>query len=125
MKPFLIALIVVFLIALILLYYYMYNIYEVVYKTSPKELYADFQSQLTIEAVPMNALGSKALFRSAPAEFNIIEGADLVEIVKKDEISGILILKAKGTAGQVVIRITSKYAMLPSEVKVMVYPNTA
>ncbi len=125
-KPYVLIIIVLLIfISALLIYYYTVNIYEVMYEVEPANLYADHQSQITIEAVPLNALGFRAYFRNAPAEFEIIEGADLVEIIKTDDEKGILILRAKVTPGTVVIRITSKYALLPSEVKVMVYTNTA
>lgn len=125
-KPYvLIIIILLIFISILLIYYYTVNIYEVMYEVEPADLYADSQSQITIEAVPLNALGFRAYYRSAPANFEITEGADLVEIIKMDDEKGILVLKAKTTPGTVVIRITSKYALLPSEVKVMVYTNAA
>lgn len=126
MKPYtLIIIILIILFSALLIYYYTINIYEVIYRVAPKDLYADNQSLVTIEAVPLNALGFRAIGRFAPAEFEIIEGADIVTIISKDTEKGILILQGKDADGQVTINISSKYALLPSEVKVMVYTNAA
>ena len=126
MKPYiLIVIILLILISAFIFYYYTMNIYEVIYEVEPADLFADNQSTVKIEAVPLNALGFRAIGRSAPAEFNIIEGGEIVTIIKKDTRRGILILRGGVTPGQVTIRIKSKYALLPSEVKVMVYTNAA
>jgi hypothetical protein len=126
MKPYiLIVIILLILISAFIFYYYTINIYEVIYEVEPADLFADNQSIVKIEAVPLNALGFRAIGRSAPAEFDIVEGDAIITIIKKDTQKGILILQGRDISGQVTIRIKSKYALLPSEVKVMVYTNAA
>ena len=126
MKPYIsIVIILLILISAFIFYYYTMNIYEVIYEVEPADLFADNQSTVKIEAVPLNALGFRAIGRTAPAKFEIIEGADIVTIINKDTEKGILVLQGKDITGQVTILISSKYAMLPSEVKVMVYTNAA
>ncbi len=120
-----IILILVLSIAALTAYYYLFNIYEVTFSVSPKELYADNTSTCTIETVPLNALGRKALFRTAATKFKIEEGKDLVEIILNDEENGKLIIKAKNRTGKVTVFIKSKLALLPSSVQIPIYPNFA
>ncbi len=116
---------IVLLIIMLAAYYYLINIYEIDFDVSPKQLYADNKSKVTISVIPLNALGGHALFRKAPADFKITEGKDLVSIVEKNTKSGFLILQAKERSGTVEVFIKSKFALLPSSVKIDIYPNYA
>jgi hypothetical protein len=118
-----IILILVFLISAFAVYNYMINIYEVVYKVTPDALYADGKSVITIQAVPVNGLGWKALFREAEADYKIIEGADLVKIVMYDRSEGVIKLRAGNKPGVVKIIAKSSYSLLPSPVNFQIYPN--
>ena len=104
-------------------YNYLISIYEVVYKVAPEELYADGRSEVTITAVPLNALGRKALFRKTRAVYQITEGKELIEIVLNDESKGVLKLRAKDKTGIVKIIAKSPYALLPSPIYIDIYPN--
>jgi hypothetical protein len=110
-------------ICALFIYQYLINIYEVIVLKEPSALFADNQSQVTVTTVPVNSTGKKAWFRNSSAEFRIIEGTKLVEIVLKDEESGILILKAKNEKGKVVIEVISKYSLLPILVEIPIHPN--
>lgn len=114
-----------FLLLIVLSYLYVFNIYEVIYKVTPKDLYADNRSEVEITSVPINALGWKTPFRNVPVEFEIREGNNLVEIVYLNNEDGILKLKAKDKTGSVIVFIKSKYALLPSSVTINIYPNLA
>jgi len=113
------------LILCFLVYHFVFSIYEVTYKISNTRIFADNESQVEITAVPVNSFGTKAPFRKAYAHFEIKEGASLVEIIKKDELSGKLILKSKTKTGTVIIHINSKYAILPTEIQINIFPNSA
>jgi hypothetical protein len=104
---------------------YLFNIYEVTYEVKPEKLYADNQSVVRIQAIPINAFGWKAPFRSAPADFEIKEGADLVYVQKNDKDNGTLIIKAKDKPGTVTIFVKSKYSMLPTALDIIIEPNAA
>ena len=52
-------------------YHYIFSIYEITYKITPDKLYADNNSTLIIEAVPINSLGWKAPLRKTYSEFRI------------------------------------------------------
>lgn len=113
----------ILLITVFVVYNYLISIYEVIYQVTPETLFADGRSEIKITAVPLNGIGSKALFRVAEAEYTINEGHNLVDIVKYDKTTGILILRAKNSAGSVNITATSAYALLPSPIKIIIYPN--
>ena len=74
----------VFIIAAFAVYNYLISIYEVIYQVTPDSLFADSRSEIKITAIPLNGIGSKALFRAAEAEYTIIEGGHLVDILKYD-----------------------------------------
>jgi len=112
-------------IAALLVYQYIFSIYEVDFSVKPKELYSDNISTVTIAVVPLNAFGWEAPFRNSPADFEITEGVELVDVVSKDEENGILILKAKNQPGKVTVLIKSKNALLPSAVEIPIRPNIA
>ncbi len=99
------------------------SIYEVVYRIEPKALYADNKSEITITAVPVNGLGGRAWFRKAPASYEIIEGNDLVDVIRNDKSTGMLILRAKDRPGTVRITVKSLFALLPSPIDINIYPN--
>jgi hypothetical protein len=113
------------LVIVLLIFYYVFNIYETTIETKPENLFADKQSEVTISITPVNAFGFKVPFRKIPAGFEISEGKDLVDIIKEDDKNGSLILRAKERTGKVVILIRSKYSLLPSLVEIYIYPNTA
>ena len=105
------------------LYQYVLNIYEVEIHVNPQNLYADNQSTLTINAIPINSFGMKAPFRDSPATFEIREGKDLVEIVTENEQQGFLTLQSKNRTGKVIVFVKPKYALLPSSVEIEILPN--
>ncbi|HSP88950.1 MAG TPA: hypothetical protein VLN45_12515 [Ignavibacteriaceae bacterium] len=104
-------------------YQYLVKIYETTVIVEPKELFADNQSTVTINVIPLNAFGWKALFRNSPAEFEITEGKSLVEIIEQNKEEGKLILKAKSETGKVVVTIKSKYSFLPMIAEIIIHPN--
>jgi hypothetical protein len=104
-------------------YHYILSVYEVTYKVTPDKLYADNNSTLIIEAVPINSFGWKAPFRKTFSEFTFNEGKDLVEVIFKDNSNGILKLRAKEKPGKVSITIKSNYSLLPSTIEIIIEPN--
>jgi hypothetical protein len=104
-------------------YHYIFSIYEVTYKITPDKLYADNNSALIIEVVPINSFGWKAPFRKTFSEFTINEGKDLVEVIFQDNSNGILRIRAKEKPGKVSITIKSNYSLLPSTIEIIIEPN--
>ncbi|MCL6494580.1 MAG: hypothetical protein K6T54_07345 [Ignavibacterium sp.] len=103
-------------------YYFLYNIYEIKVEISPKHLYTDSNSTLEIKVIPINALGSKALFRSTKSEFEIIEGASLVEIIFLDKEISTLKIKSRGMEGKVGIKIYNNNSLFPQYVEILILP---
>jgi hypothetical protein len=114
-----------FLIIIVFICYYIFNIYETIIETEPKNLFADSRSVVNISISDVNALGFKVPFRKIFGSFEITEGKDLVDIIKENDKNGSLSLRAKNRTGKVVIYVKSKYSFLPSLVEINIYPNTA
>jgi hypothetical protein len=118
--------IVVSLVVLIIMFFafqYIFMIYEVTYDVSPKKLFADNSSTITISTSPVNAFGWTPPFRTSSAVYEIQEGADLVEIIEQDVEKGFIRLRAKDKTGKVVIHAKSKNALLPTPVEIIIEPN--
>ena len=120
-----VALFFITFILIFLIYHFVFSIYEVTYKTGSNRIYADNESVVEINAIPVNSFGVRAPFRKVYAGFIIKEGAELVEVIKKDEETGKIILKSKAKTGIVIIHINSKYAILPTEIQINIIPNQA
>jgi len=113
------AILVLFLAGFIL-YYFIFNIYEIEVTVSPKIVFADPSCEIQIEIKPINALGWKVPFRTATGKFKIVEGNNIVEIIKVKEDVGMLILRSKGIEGIVGIYIESDFSLFPSYVEVSI-----
>src|ERR1035441_5518272 len=85
---YLILILIVF-IAIFSSYHYIFNIYEVTFKVTPDKLYADNNSTIIIEAVPINSLGWRTPYRKTYSEFTFNEGKDLIEVIFQDNSKGI------------------------------------
>jgi hypothetical protein len=112
-------------VIVLLLHNYVFSIYETDFRLSNEVLYADNMSTIKIIAVPINGMGMKVPFRKVPTVFSIEEGAELVDIVSKDENAGVFVIKAKLTQGKVVVRAKAKYSLLPSVFEIAILANTA
>jgi len=117
--------VVVFSLFALLTHQYIFSIYEVEYKISSRILYLYSDSKIEIEAVPVNSFGFRAPFRNSYTKFSIIEGKDLIEIAENNYKKGKLIIKSKNEPGTVVIRVKSKFSLLPTEFEIKIIPNLA
>ncbi|MGE5399940.1 MAG: hypothetical protein ACM3S2_06035 [Ignavibacteriales bacterium] len=118
----------IFAVMLILTYFlkqYIFNIYEVGFNLSPKVLYADNRSTAKIEAIPLNAFGIRAPFRTISASFEVIEGKGLIEIISNDNSNGTLLFKAGNTPGKVVVQIKSEFSLMPMLVEIQILSTLA
>ena len=109
----------------LLAHQYIFSIYEVEYKISSRVLYLNSDSKIVLEAIPVNSFGFRAPFRNSYTKFSIIQGKDLIEIEENNYEKGILIIKAKAEPGTVVIRVKSKFSLLPTEFEIKIVPNLA
>jgi len=119
-KPFKFIIPVALLTILISLtvYNFIFSIYEVKIITEPDAIFADTSSEVKIMIKPVNALGCVVPFRKARGKFRFLEGSDLVEIILKNENTGLMILRSKGIAGKISLSIISEYSFLPSLVEI-------
>lgn len=108
-----------------LIYNYVFNIYEVDYRTTDVKIFADGVSTFTIEVIPINGLGTRAPFRTVKTEFRIDRGRDLIEISREDKENGILIIKALNKTGEVEITVKPEKSLFPSKFVVYILPNYA
>lgn len=121
---YIIAIIVLIVIAFIVSFY-VFNIYEVEYKVSNYNLYADSQSVTSIKTIPINGFGFKAPFRKSKAYFTFIEGRDKIEIVEENNEEGFIIIKTKNIPGNIKIRVTCEHALFPTNFEFEIKANTA
>ena len=99
-------------------YFFLYNIYGSEVKRTPENLFAQTSSEMKIEVVPINAIGKKAWFRKSSADFDIVEGMDLIEITEYNKESGLIKIRSKGKAGLVGIKIKSQHSLLPEYIEI-------
>ena len=116
---------IIILIILISCYYYIFNIFETTIQVNPQNLFADNQSTITIEVIPINALAWKVPFRNVTVDFKITEGQDLIKIIYENRDKGIIKLKAENITGKVMVYVKPKYSLLPSIIEINIYPNLA
>ncbi|GIK21976.1 MAG: hypothetical protein HND40_04135 [Ignavibacteriota bacterium] len=125
MKVLSIYLLIFLLLLLLAGYYFLYNIYGVEIKKSANNLYADFDSEITIKIYPINALGKKAWFRKTSASFEIVEGSDLISVLENNSDEGIIRIRANGKTGLVGIKIKSVHSLFPEYIEFEILPLTA
>ncbi|MFA8342246.1 MAG: hypothetical protein ACEPO8_04665 [Rhodothermaceae bacterium] len=118
---YLIISIVVFTL-LLLCWQYILAVYEVKFQVSETQLFADNESETTIIAVPINAMGFKAPFRKTEISYKFETGSDLVETENNSE-EGIIKLKAKNETGTVVLFIKSDYSLMPTKIEIIINSN--
>jgi hypothetical protein len=124
-KNIIIYFIILVLLILILTYYFLYNIYGDEVRKQPGNLFADVSSTMSIQIVPINALGWKAIFRKSSASFEILEGNELIDILSIDKLNGEIKIQSKGKDGVVMIKIQSEHSLLPEYVEVQILPLNA
>jgi len=105
-------------------YFFLYNIYGSEVIRSAQNLYADISSEITIEVIPVNALGKKAWFRKSSATFEIVEGLELIEIIERNEETGFIKIRSKGEAGLVGIKIKSEHSLLSEYIEIEILTLT-
>ncbi len=104
-------------------YLFIFNIYEVTFSTSSKNLIADNHSTIKIDAIPINAMGWHVPFRSVDASYEFVSGKELVTIIEENKKSGLLILKAKNKTGGIIIKTISSKTLLPSLIELNISSN--
>ncbi len=123
MMFFIFIIVIIFLFIVLIVYYYIFNIYETTVKIIPENLVTSADSKVTIELIPVNALGSRVPYRQASAEFMIRKGKDLINNIENDQGKGKLTLLLKGITGTITIIIKSNFSLLPNEIDIDVIPD--
>ena len=108
-----ILIIIITLTVPLLLYNYVFSIYEVVVESEPKFLFTDQNSYMKIYLEPINAMGWKVPLRNVDGSFAIIEGEELVIIESIYESNGVIIVRSLGEPGKVSFSIKSSYSLFP------------
>ncbi|MGA7721317.1 MAG: hypothetical protein WCA84_09075 [Ignavibacteriaceae bacterium] len=119
-----IIIVTLFLIIILLVCQYVFNIYETEIDIIPNKLFVNGLCITNISIIPVNALGFKIPFRKISGTFDIVEGKELVDILREDDGKGRISLRTKKNSGKVVIYVKSKKSFLPSLVEIIIYPNT-
>jgi hypothetical protein len=88
-------------------------------------MYADNESVVEITCVPLNSFGFRAPLRNAKAEYEVVEGSDIVEVIENDRDHGIMKLKSLNTTGVVKVRVISNRSLLPGLIEIPILPNSA
>ena len=108
----------------ILIYYYVFNIYEVELISIPNVVFADPSSEITVKIKPINALGWEVPFRKVSGRFMITSGKDKVELIHLSEEEGVIKLRSVGVVGMVEIHVDSKFSLFPSYIKIKFLPKS-
>ncbi len=113
--------IIVILICLVIVYHYLFSIYEVEIKVNPNKIYIGENSRVNISVIPVNAFGKNLFLRKVHADFKIILGENLADVILIDKEKGKMILNVKEDPGKVVVRVKCEYALLPSEIEITIF----
>lgn len=114
------SLIIIFsgLLVCYLIYYFIFNIYEIDVSVNPKKLKPDNNSTAKISIKPINHLGIEVPFRKVQPEIKFISGFNLADIIlEKDRL---VIIKVKNKTGTVKMELLSKYSLLPNIVTIKI-----
>jgi hypothetical protein len=100
---------------------YLISIYELKYVPSSPSLVTGGNSELSIDVIPLNSFGKKALFRTAQADFFVEEGEDLIDILSASRNTARFKIRSRESEGEVVILIKSKKSLLPIKIVIPIY----
>lgn len=103
---------------------YVFNVYGDIIIKQPDNIYAEHSSTIKITVIPVNAFGWKIPFRKSNAEFVIIRGESIVEIIEENRPQGFIILHSKGIPGIVEISVKSRFSLFPNLVTFEIFALT-
>ncbi len=105
------------------IYYYVFSIYEIIYRLEPNELYSDYSSKIKLSIIPLNSIGKKVPIRYSRTKFEIKSGDELVNIITENCKKGQLIIQTKHMHGKVIVLFKSEHALFPSSVEINIFPK--
>ncbi|MFC2102916.1 hypothetical protein ACFLSS_00640 [Bacteroidota bacterium] len=109
----------------VLLYNYVFSIYEVIVVSEPEIIFADPTNVVKIYLEPINAMGQKVPLRKVDCHFSIIEGNHLITIESVDEKNGEIQLRSLGIPGKIGLTIKSQYSLFPIYYEVQILNKSA
>lgn len=116
--------ILVFLTLVYALWYYVFNIYEVRYEINQIEKFDDDEKVneivneklYEVKNIPINLMGKKVPLRKLDFDFEIIEGASLVEILPRENKEE-LFFRSFNKSGEVIFIFKNKLSLFPQIVE--------
>jgi hypothetical protein len=102
----------------IFVWFYLFNIYEVKISVIPESKILKSNDRIEINIIPLNSFGTKALWRSVNADYEIIEGEDLVNMKRISESA--IEISSKGPKGNVVVLVTPSIGLFSSKISIKV-----
>ena len=103
---------------------YVFNVYGDIIIKQPDNIYAEHSATIKITVIPVNAFGWKIPFRKSDAEFVIIKGESIVEIIEENRPQGFITLHSKGIPGIVEISVKSRFSLFPNLVTFEIFALT-
>lgn len=92
-------------------------------RIEPENLSPDNESTCNIQLIPQNFFGLFIPFKSVNSQFRIVEGKDLVDVVKFESEISKLVLRAKEKTGKVRIQFIVRDMPLPIECELLIIEN--
>ncbi|MBK8945836.1 MAG: hypothetical protein IPM32_11285 [Ignavibacteriae bacterium] len=112
-----ISAIVIFAIFLsLLIWNYFFSIYEVKFSTSFQNSILKTDSENFIEFYGINSFGQNLSFRNLEMTFEILEGKELVNEIKKK--SNKVFISTNQIEGKVVLKVNSKFSLNPTIISI-------
>ncbi|MBK7106112.1 MAG: hypothetical protein IPH62_12590 [Ignavibacteriae bacterium] len=107
-----ISAIVIFAIFLsLLIWNYFFSIYEIKFSTSFQNSTIKTNSENFIEFYGINSFGQKLSFRNLDITFEILEGKELVNEIKKK--SNKVFISTNEIEGKIVVKVNSRFSLNP------------
>ena len=114
---------IVYLISLLIIFiaaygtwYFLLNIYEVKCKINFVKEQQNGESLYEVKCMPLNLLGGKAPFRTLDLDFQIEEGASLIEVQERKNNSELFFTSSK-KRGKVVLILMTKRSLFPQKLE--------
>jgi hypothetical protein len=99
------------------------NVSRIDFVTTPRTMFPDGGSTVTVKALPYNMLGFRIPFKSIQVYYIIRMGEEKVDIISRSRST--ITLRAKKEVGQVVIEAKPVGGGIPYEIIILIVPQIA
>ncbi len=99
------------LVAAFWIWYLFFNIFEIRFVALPENGVVHKGGEIEFTAMPINALGKKAVWRTVDFNVEILQGKNLVRELSQSEKK----FSVVGEKGNIVFRVSSPFAFAPSD----------